>query len=360
MRKIQCVWGVVCCSAAALLLPPAWASGTAATKAVALPALQAQVGRTSVSGLSSGAFMTVQYGVAFSSQLLGLGVVAGGPYNCTYSNLGGIETCMQGQPLAESSWLSAQVQAQWGQIDPVAGLRGLRVYVFGGTQDKVVAPPVVQATHDFFALAGVPPSQLQLVASMPAGHAFIAPHYGNACADNASPYVSHCAQPQHGNYDQPGAILQHIYGALQPAAAALSGQLLAFDQKAFFASPMASMDSTGEVYIPAGCASRSGSRQCAVHVVFHGCKQGRQSVGDVVTAQVGYNRWADSNRLIVLYPQAVTSAFNPQGCWDWWGYTGWNFMERSGMQLSAVKAMVDRLTGRTLAHAAAQWLPAPQ
>ena len=40
----------------------------------------------------------------------------------------------------------------------------------------------------------------------------------------------------------------------------------------------------------------------------------------------GYNRWADGNRLIVLYPQARASwsflAFNPRGCWDWWGYTG--------------------------------------
>jgi hypothetical protein len=42
--------------------------------------------------------------------------------------------------------------------------------------------------------------------------------------------------------------------------------------------------------------------------------------------------------------------YNPDGCWDWWGqlgglvYTGPTFMLRSGVQLSAVKAMVDRLT----------------
>ena len=62
---------------------------------------------------------------------------------------------------------------------------------------------------------------------------------------------------------------------------------------------------------------------------------------------MGYPHWADSNGVIVLYPQAVASQllpFNPDGCWDWWGYSGFNFQVKSGVQLAAVKAMVDRLT----------------
>ncbi len=37
----------------------------------------------------------------------------------------------------------------------------------------------------------------------------------------------------------------------------------------------------------------------------------------------GYNAWADTNNIIVLYPQTVTSYLspsNPSGCWDWWNY----------------------------------------
>ena len=86
---------------------------------------------------------------------------------------------------------------------------------------------------------------------------------------------------------------------------------------------------------------------CAVHVVFHGCKQGARVVGSGVYSSVGYNKWADSNDVIVLYPQAVATQllpFNPDGCWDWWGYSGFNFQVKSGVQLAAVKAMVDRLT----------------
>ncbi|SCU75960.1 Poly (3-hydroxybutyrate) depolymerase (fragment) [Cupriavidus necator] len=64
----------------------------------------------------------------------------------------------------------------------------------------------------------------------------------------------------------------------------------------------------------------------------------------------GYNRWADTNDIVVLYPQTVASAgtpFNPKGCWDWWGYTDpekWG--TKAGVQLSAVRGMVERLASR--------------
>lgn len=311
-----------------------------------LPALNAAPLRTSVSGLSSGAFMTVQYGVAFSSSVVGLGVIAGGPYNCAYVNFGGIVSCMSGAPSGRLSWMAAQGFASLGQIDPAAGIGKQKVYVFGGTKDQVVYPPVVAATRDFFQAAGVTPGNLAYVDKMPAGHAFIAPSFGNACGTNGVPYIDQCPGKLNGQpYDQPKEVLQHIYGPLQPAAETLSSTVRPFDQSAFAGSGT-SMDSVGFVYVPQACAADASG--CAVHVVFHGCKQGAQSVGSDVYGSVGYNRWADTNRLIVLYPQAVTSqAFptNPEGCWDWWGYTGLDFQVRSGVQLAAVKSMVDRLTG---------------
>ena len=67
----------------------------------------------------------------------------------------------------------------------------------------------------------------------------------------------------------------------------------------------------------------------------------------------GYNRWADANRIIVLYPQTIARygwggwptnfVFNPNGCWDWWGYTDALYHTHEGPQIRAVKAMLDRL-----------------
>ena len=38
--------------------------------------------------------------------------------------------------------------------------------------------------------------------------------------------------------------------------------------------------------------------------------------------------------------------FNPNGCWDWWGYGSEEYATRRGPQIVAVKAMVDDLLGR--------------
>jgi poly(3-hydroxybutyrate) depolymerase len=81
-------------------------------------------------------------------------------------------------------------------------------------------------------------------------------------------------------------------------------------------------------------------------VAFHGCKQSAAVVGNDFYSNTGYNYWADSNNIIVLYPQvnASTVPFNPDGCWDWFGYTGQDYALKSGSQLTAIHAMVGRLT----------------
>lgn len=317
----------------------------------ALPPLGANPNKVSVSGLSSGAFMTVQYGVAFSASTMGMGVVAGGPYNCVYVNLGGTFTCMSGSPAGALSFNAAQGFEMLGQIDPVSNIAAQKIYLFSGTKDTTVKQSVMNATNDFFKAASVPKSHLTYVKTYPAGHAFISPTSGNACGVTAAPFVDECPAAAVSkttapdNYDQPQAILTTIYGPLKPKAAVPSSKPVPFDQTEFISSPASSMADTGYVYIPPDCAAASA--QCAVHVVFHGCKQGAQSVGDAVYGQVGYNTWADTNGIIVLYPQASISTLvplNPNGCWDWWGYTGLNFQVQSAVQLSAVRQMVARLT----------------
>ena len=52
---------------------------------VQLGAYQVKKGQSSVSGLSSGAFMTVQLHLAHSASFAGAGIIAGGPYRCAPS-----------------------------------------------------------------------------------------------------------------------------------------------------------------------------------------------------------------------------------------------------------------------------------
>src|SRR5215217_7509099 len=53
-----------------------------------LPALGVDAHLTSVSGISSGAYMAGQFQLAFSSIVVGAGVVAGGPWGCASNGSG--------------------------------------------------------------------------------------------------------------------------------------------------------------------------------------------------------------------------------------------------------------------------------
>jgi hypothetical protein len=37
---------------------------------------------------------------------------------------------------------------------------------------------------------------------------------------------------------------------------------------------------------------------------------------------------------------------NPQGCFDWWGFTGKDYATKGGPQMKAIARMVARLTGQ--------------
>src|ERR1035437_8171379 len=71
-RKIHLFGASLC------LLPLALASAQAG--ATALGAYNVKLDQTSISGISSGAYMAVQFGVANSSIIKGVGVISGGPY----------------------------------------------------------------------------------------------------------------------------------------------------------------------------------------------------------------------------------------------------------------------------------------
>ena len=71
-------------------------------------------------------------------------------------------------------------------------------------------------------------------------------------------------------------------------------------------------------------------------------------MNDAYYRHAGFNEWADTNHLIVLYSQTIASGANPNACWDWWGYDGPDYANRRGAQLGMVRAMLAYLaTGGT-------------
>lgn len=326
-----------------------------------LPEMNAFPDQTSISGLSSGAFMASQFHVAYSKDLVGVGIVAGGPWNCasTFSWLSpltnAITSCMDpckytwlicpswffpnGSDLADS----AKESMAAGKIDDVTNLLDDKIYIFSGRNDETVVTEVVDATKAFYRAIGLSEEQIFYNKSVDAGHAFITNNSNDApCDVTQSPYINNC------NIPQAKRLLTHIYGELNEPVAAPQGDLIRFNQKEFLVSDTTSMDDDAFVYIPQACKTE----QCRVHIAVHGCRQGVSVLGMTYIDETGYKEVADNNKIIVLYPQVKKSSINPinpRGCWDFWGYTSNNvppfkYAEKDAPQMIAIKKMVERLT----------------
>jgi len=331
-----------------------------------LSGYNANISESSISGISSGAFMAVQFGTAWSSVIKGVGVVAGGPFWCakadaddfingyTLPMMNATGPCMAGPPPELSSFFAkADAKAASGDIDSLQFVSRQKVYVFHGYNDAVVARSVTDAAAEFYRhyLGETNRGNLYYQTTLGAGHSLVvAPNQHvdglNDCNDNAVPYIDACG------YDQAGIILQHIYGALNaPNRGPLTGTMKRFDQSLYTKpddpGPL-SLGDSGYVFVPGECEQGAA---CRVHIALHGCKQDVGDIGRRFIDETGYNSWADTNRLIVLYPQTVSSSylpFNPQGCWDWWSYVNHedSYVTKSGSQIRTIKAMLDALTAR--------------
>ncbi len=106
-----------------------------------LTSYNAAIGESSISGISSGAFMAVQFGTAWSSVIKGVGIVAGGPFYCAQAQAADITNgytlptltatgpCMQGPaPDVNIFTGKADEMAASGAIDPITGVSHQKVY----------------------------------------------------------------------------------------------------------------------------------------------------------------------------------------------------------------------------------------
>jgi predicted peptidase len=297
----------------------------------------------SISGLSAGGYMAVQMHVAYAETFMGTGILAAGPYYCAEGNAyNALGRCMNtpGAPLPPASYFHeiTAKEASAGHIDATSNLSGDRVWLFTGGGDQVVPTRVMDRLYEYYQIYTDSTHIAYLRDTLPiAQHAMITHNYGNTCGFVGPPYINNC------DYDAAGKLLQHIYGDLNPPVNAPPGNLKTFEQTEF--SDSIYLGSEGYLYVPPDC--ESGQILCRLHVVLHGCLQNKDKIGDQYARHSGYNEWAESNNILVLYPQTSMNA--PNQCWDWWGYSDQGmsnrYHTRNGSQMAAIKAMIDRLTG---------------
>ena len=331
---------------------------TNASAIVKLQHYQIDPKKVFVAGISSGGFAAVQMHVAHSATFKGAAIYAGGVYWCAgaggaataLGNCGG-ETLPTGQA-SYNSTLAASVayldaQSSLGTIDPSTNLQGQPVYLWSGTQDNVVNPLEMVDLNAEYRHYG---ANVTFDNTFPAAHGWESPDGELPCGTVGSPYMVNCSI-NGAPYDSVQTWLKIFLGKLNPRNnGKLTGTLYTFDQTEFGGSPNVSMSKTGSVYVPKACEQ---GKKCGFVMALHGCLQEGSLIGNRWVTEAGINEWADTNWLVVLYPDTMASSApgvtNPNACFDWWGYSNQvdrNYSLKSGLQMSVLYAMVQRVTGQ--------------
>ncbi len=334
--------GLITSAALAAAMIAATLAGTApafaapAQAAGALPRLD--ITGVYVTGVSSGGFMATQLQVAYSAVFDGAGVIAAGPYDCGQGNVLDFATCDIGASLPALEQQAVTWSSE-GLIDPISDLAGKPVYVYHGTLDPVVNDLVSSAGVDFYQYFG---ADVEYDSTDPAGHGWPAPDGVLPCSVTAPPFLINCGD------DPEGAMLTHWLGSVNPPnTGSPQGTLSSFSQDLYAPggnAPALSMGDDGLLYTPPACAADT---PCKLVVALHGCLSGEYLLGDEFPELANLDTYADTNNLVVLYPQAIASVipYNPEGCWDWWGYDGPNFAVKSAPQMVTIMNMVTALGG---------------
>ena len=226
-----------------------------------------------------------------------------------------------------------QQYASQNVIDPIANIKNHKVFMFSGTSDNTVNPSVMKALFEQYRKLGVPAANINATFTVPAGHAWITNDYGNDCSITQSPWINNC------NFPGGQRVLGAIYGNVT-VGKAQDSNLFTYDQSNSFSGT--DMDSKGYIYIPTACQQNT---QCKIHVSFHGCEQGASYVQEQFVQHTGLNEVAERSNIIVVYPQVSSGQMfsNPNGCWDWFAYSGQNFANKQGSQMAAVANLVKAL-----------------
>ncbi|MET1219177.1 MAG: PHB depolymerase family esterase [Glaciecola sp.] len=302
--------------------------------------LNVDTSQVTLSGLSSGGYMATQFHIAHSDRVSGVGVIAAGPYYCALGDIGvALSACVNRTDIDIDLGAIAQTMETYRSANKIADMANLRddkVFLIHGTLDEKVNRLAADALHTQY-LQWVKPENVVYLHDQPFAHHFPTNNAGHNCDESTAPFIGACGQ------DIAGQLLQHLHGTMNTPAATPSGTLHTIDQQALGGPAAASLADEGYLYVPQDCA---GGAVCKIHVSFHGCNQNAETVDKAYATQTGLNHWADTNQIVVLYPQTKASMLmpmNPQACWDWWGYTTPDYANQAGPQVQAIYNMINNL-----------------
>ena len=235
-----------------------------------------------------------------------------------------------------------------GAVDPTANLARHRIWLFSGAFDTIVPRPAMDGSERYYRHY-VGGSAVFYEKGLEAGHGQPPPIPATVVRRGGRPLHQQVQLRRGGR-----AAALDIDGPLDPPnTGRLGGEFVRVDQtrssptrpRTAWTRPAGSTCRRPAAPAPAaGCTSPS---TAAGRPQGFAPAPGLPAYGTTFVRHAGYAEWADTNGIIVLYPQAAPapSEGDPLGCWDWWGYDDPDYALKRGRQMAAVKGMVDRIAG---------------
>lgn len=74
----------------------------------------------------------------------------------------------------------------------------------------------------------------------------------------------------------------------------------------------------GFFYVPQNCVTTPSS--CKLHIHYHGCMSRNDKKREKWSNLINLNEYAESNDIIIFYPQVSGDKNTSVGCWNWEAY----------------------------------------
>lgn len=257
--------------------------------------------------------MAAQLAIAYSNNFSNrFGVFAGGPYDCARTQDFWTACMHNATPSIESSLSNIKQWSTEGKIDNLENLSSnqSRIYIQAGALDETVGISVTRQLVRQLKELRVPESSLKYVEMEGAAHVFPTDFEGPEgvpCNESVHPFIADCG------YDGAGEMLKWLYEnetfRLKPRRSKreMSGVLKKYEQTGALGA--IGLAESGYLYVPASCARggrspHGGAVSCKLHVALHGCTMSYLDIGEAWIRDAGYMEWADTNDMVVVFPQA--------------------------------------------------------
>jgi hypothetical protein len=150
---------------------------------------------------------STQIQLAYSSEIFGVGSIAGGPWGCSQISLrGGVQCMLFPETINVTRLVNlAKEHERARKIDSLRNIQNQKIFLFHGNIDSVVLPLGSKLLREFYVLLGKKLEEIDLV-NINVEHAMITDDFGNTCEYLGTPFINNC------HYDLAGAILKKMYG----------------------------------------------------------------------------------------------------------------------------------------------------